>query len=98
MERDSRERERGVGRSDVASLWIDFVLLPQKLEEHLAAGNAAIPTPSELISMFLEQALVSHKSVQQGQQGTNNSSANGIANSVTKEVVNFPSSTTNFNL
>lgn len=73
MERDPRERERGVARSDVASLWIDFLLLPEKLEEHLAAGHAAIPTPPDLISMFLEQALVNQKSVQ-----GNNSSANGV--------------------
>ncbi|CAM6112649.1 unnamed protein product [Calypogeia fissa] len=73
MDRDPRERERGAARRDVASLWIDFLLLPEKLEEHLAAGHAAVPSPPDLISMFLEQALVNHKSL-----SGNNSTANGV--------------------
>lgn len=61
-----RDRDRGP-RGDAgaaSSLWIDYVLLPERLEEHLtslAIGNLASPTPADLISMFLEQALINHK-------------------------------------
>lgn len=61
-----RDRDRGP-RGDAGaatSLWIDYVLLPEKLEEHLvalAAGQVASPTPADLITMFLEQALLNHK-------------------------------------
>lgn len=68
MDRE-RERERVGARSDAASLWIDFLLLPPKLEEHLAAGPAAIPTPPDLISMFLEQALLNQKALNGGSSG-----------------------------
>ncbi|KAL2653025.1 hypothetical protein R1flu_021153 [Riccia fluitans] len=64
-----RERERAGARSDVASLWIDFLLLPAKLEEHLAAGPAAAPSPTDLITMFLEQAFLNQKAVNGGSSG-----------------------------
>lgn len=61
-----RDKDRGP-RGDTGaatSLWIDYLLLPEKLEEHLATlagGNVSIPTPAELITVFLEQALLSQK-------------------------------------
>lgn len=61
-----RDRDRGP-RGDTSaptSLWIDYLLLPEKLEEHLAAlaaGNVFSPSPGELITVFLEQALLSQK-------------------------------------
>ncbi|CAK9238563.1 unnamed protein product [Sphagnum troendelagicum] len=64
------ERDRGP-RGDAgaaSSLWIDFLLLPEKLEEHLqalAAGVVAAPTPPDLITVFLEQALMNYKSCTQ---------------------------------
>ena len=61
-----RDRDRG-SRGDTSaatSLWIDYLLLPEKLEEHLAAlaaGSLFSPSPAELITVFLEQALLSQK-------------------------------------
>lgn len=46
------------------SLWIDFLLLPTKLEEHLASlasGTVTAPSFIDLIVMFLERAVVSRK-------------------------------------
>lgn len=61
-----RDRDRGPrgDTSAATSLWIDYLLLPEKLEEHLAAlagGSLSSPTPAELITVFLEQALLSQK-------------------------------------
>lgn len=61
-----RDRDRGPrgDTSAATSLWIDYLLLPEKLEEHLAAlaaGNLLSPSPGELITVFLEQALLSQK-------------------------------------
>ncbi|KAL3684796.1 hypothetical protein R1sor_002818 [Riccia sorocarpa] len=68
MDRE-RERERAGARSDAASMWIDFLLLPAKLEEHLAAGPAAVPSPPDLITMFLEQAFLNQRAVNGGSSG-----------------------------
>lgn len=71
------ERDRGP-RGDAgaaSSLWIDFLLLPEKLEEHLqalAAGVVAAPTPPDLITVFLEQALMNYKSCTQSSAVGNN--------------------------
>ncbi|XP_024540293.1 uncharacterized protein LOC9634489 isoform X1 [Selaginella moellendorffii] len=54
----------GGGKADVAGLWIEFVLIPQRLEEHLdglASGRALSPGHAELVNMFLEQAVANHK-------------------------------------
>ncbi|KAL2653027.1 hypothetical protein R1flu_021155 [Riccia fluitans] len=63
-----REREKGRVRtgSDSGSLWIDFSVRSPKREDHLAAGRAAIPSPPDLISMFLEQAILNKKVVSGG--------------------------------
>ncbi|KAG0631525.1 hypothetical protein M758_1G260700 [Ceratodon purpureus] len=62
MERD--RGPRGDTSAATTSLWIDYLLLPEKLEEHLAglaAGVLLTPSSAELITVFLEQALLSQK-------------------------------------
>ena len=41
-----------------STFWIDFLLLPEKLDEHLVnleAGRVVHPNPPELIAAFLDQ-------------------------------------------
>ncbi|KAL3684764.1 hypothetical protein R1sor_002786 [Riccia sorocarpa] len=63
------DRERGRGRvrtrRDGASS-IDFSILNPKLEEDLAAGRAAASSPSDLITMFLEQAVFLNQKIVKG--------------------------------
>ncbi|KAJ7548734.1 hypothetical protein O6H91_07G024600 [Diphasiastrum complanatum] len=57
---------RGGGGEAYGGLWIDFLLLPERLDEHVEAlkdGKVSGPSPHELISMFLEQAMANHKLV-----------------------------------